>query len=68
MTETSLNKVKTIPGRLSCTYAEAVVILHQKSRNDEAAPSPLQMATVVAAIYGREVLPVFDDIKRGMVP
>lgn len=68
MTETGMKKIRTINGRLSATYAEAVVLLHHRSLDDQAAPSQLVMATVVAAIYGREVLTVFDDIKRGMVP
>ncbi len=68
MTETSLKKIRTIPGRMSCTYAEAVYLLHQKLQEDDGGPTALQMAAVVAAIYGRETLVVWEDIKRGVVP
>jgi hypothetical protein len=63
-----MRSINTIPGRKTCSYAECIVLLHAKSLDDAAMPSTLVMATVVAAIYGRETLAVFEDLKRGMVP
>ena len=70
MTDTSANKVRQVKGRLTCSYAEAVFLLHRLSVEAEssALPSPLVQASVLAAIFDRETLTVFEDLKRGMVP
>ncbi len=64
-----MKDLNQITGRLSMTYAETIRLLHRLSVENEnsSLPSPLVQASVVAAIFERETLEVFDAIKRGMV-
>ena len=64
------NKLQPVKGRLTCSYAEAVYLLHKLSVETEssALPSPLVQASVVAAIFDRVQLDVYEDLKRGFVP
>lgn len=56
----SMRGLKIVEGRLSCTYAEAVYLLHRKGNFGRCEIS------VLAYIFGREPKTVTEDLKRGM--
>jgi len=64
-----MKDLNQIEGRSYCTYPEAIMLMHRLLYVEEgsALPTPLQCASVVAAIYGRETVTTFDHIKEGMV-
>jgi hypothetical protein len=64
-----IRRIATIKGIMQCTYAEAVFKLHRISvaKENDGFPSPLVQASIVAVIFERETLTVFEDIKRGMI-
>lgn len=56
-----MTKMKPMPERTTCTYPEAVYLMHHNPKiATEAA------AVVLACLYGRDPKTVFDHIKKGM--
>jgi hypothetical protein len=59
-TSVEQNKMKPEPARLSCTYAEAVYLLHQKGITTDHA------AMVLGYIFGRDQDVVMVHLLNGM--
>lgn len=55
-----MTKMKAMPARTTCTYPEAVHMLHAKGMID------ITVAHIIAYIYGRDVNVVLDSLKKGM--